>query len=216
MKRFILSLVVMAGITSATMAQSAQYEQAMTKNIGELDSSATFTPDALVQKAGLFERIAGAEKSQWQPYYYAAYCNVMSALMQQDKSKVDALADQAEVDITKAEQLEGNSSEISCIKSLIATARLTVDPMNRAAQYGPVSAQALEEGKKLNAENPRVYLLQGQALLFTPEAFGGSKTGGKALLEVALQKYAAFKPAGKLDPNWGEGYAKQLLQQASK
>jgi len=216
MKRFLLSLVVMAGISSATMAQSAQYEQTMAKNIGELDSTATFTPDALLQKAGLFERIGGAEKSQWQPYYYAAYCNVMSSLMQKDKSKVDGLADQAEADLTKAEQLNGNASEIACIKSLIATARLTVDPMNRGEQYGMISAKALEEGKQLNAENPRVYLLQGQALLYTPEAFGGSKTGGKALLEVALQKYAAFKPAGKLDPNWGEGYAKQLLQQASK
>ncbi|MFB6457518.1 hypothetical protein ACE38W_19765 [Chitinophaga sp. Hz27] len=211
MKRIFLSLLLIAGVTTATMAQSSQYQDAMTKNISDLDSSSTFKPDVLQQKANVFERIANAEKSQWQPYYYAAYCNIMSALMQQDKSKVDAMADQAENDLTLAEQLSPKNSEISCIKSLIATARLTVNPMERAAKYGPMAAQLLEEGKAFNPENPRVYLLQGQSLIYTPEQFGGSKEGGKKLLELALQKYSTFKPATTLDPVWGEGYAKGLL-----
>ncbi|MEJ7671851.1 MAG: hypothetical protein WKF59_03885 [Chitinophagaceae bacterium] len=53
--------------------------------------------------ANNFERIADAEKTQWLPYYYAAYCNVMNAFMEQDKTKVDAIADKAEELITKAE-----------------------------------------------------------------------------------------------------------------
>ncbi|NIG51955.1 hypothetical protein [Chitinophaga sp. Cy-1792] len=211
MKRIFLSLLMIAGVTTATMAQSAQYQDAMTKNISDLDSTSTFKPDVLQQKANVFERIANAEKTQWQPYYYAAYCNIMSALMQQDKSKVDAMADQAETDLTLADQLSPKNSEISCIKSLIATARLTVNPMDRAQKYGPMAAQLLEEGKTFNPENPRVYLLQGQSLIYTPEQFGGSKEGGKKLLELALQKYSSFKPATTLDPTWGEGYAKGLL-----
>jgi hypothetical protein len=87
--------------------------------------------------------------------------------------------------------------------------------MTRGQQYGPIAAQALEEAKSYNPENPRVYVLQGQSLLYTPEQFGGSKTQAKATFEVALQKFAAFKPATPLDPKWGEPYTKQLLQQAS-
>jgi len=186
----------------------------MRKNITELETSAAFTPTAMTEKAALFERIGDAEKTQWQPYYYAAYCNVMNALISTDRNKVDGLADQAEADLTKAEQMSAKNSEIACIKSLIATARLKVDPMNRGMQYGPIAAAALEEAKTYNPENPRVYLLQGQTLLFTPEQFGGSKEKAKTTFELALQKFAAFKPAGTLDPKWGEAYTRSLLEKA--
>ncbi len=216
MKRFFLSLLMIAGVYSATMAQSAQYEQVMSKNITELESPATFTPVAMTEKAALFERIGDAEKTQWQPYYYAAYCNVMNALMTTDRTKVDGLADKAEADITKAEQMSPKNSEISCIKSLIATARLKIDPMTRGQQYGPIAAAALEEAKTQNPENPRVYMLIGQSLYFTPEQFGGSKEKAKTLFELALQKFAAFKPANTLDPTWGEAYTRGLLKSATE
>jgi hypothetical protein len=41
--------------------------------------------------------------------------------------------------------------------------------------YGPEAQAMLDEAKKLNAENPRVYILEAQDKYFTPEQFGGSK-----------------------------------------
>ncbi len=46
--------------------------------------------------ANNFTRIADAEKTQWLPYYYAAYCYTMDALREQDVSKKDAIADKAD------------------------------------------------------------------------------------------------------------------------
>lgn len=216
MKRFFLAFLFTAGLGTAAMAQSAQYTDAMTKQTSDLDSSGTFTPDGLQQKANTFERIADAEKSQWLPYYYAAYAQVMQALTLQDKSQIDPLADRAEANLDKAEALSPKNSEIACIRSLVATARLTVDPMTRGMKYGPEAAAQLEQAASFNPENPRIYLLQGQSLLFTPEQWGGSKSKAKMTLEVALQKFAAFKPESSIAPHWGEPYTRKLLEQSQK
>lgn len=212
MKRIFLSLLFTGSLATAAMAQSAQYQDAMTKQTADLDSSGTFTPDGLQQKSNTFERIADAEKTQWLPYYYAAYMQVMQAFMLKDKSQIDPLADKAEANLDKADALNPKSSEIACIRSLVATARLTVDPMSRGMKYGAEAASLLEEAKAINPENPRVYMLQGQSLLFTPEQFGGSKSKAKTTLELALEKFAAFKPESSIAPHWGEAYTRKLLQ----
>ena len=214
MKRFLLSFLLLGAVATGAVAQSAQYQDAMKKQTGDLDSSSTFEPAALLAKANTFERIADAEKSQWLPYYYAAYCQVMLVFVNPDKSKIDELADKAALNLDKADALNPKNSEIACVRSLVASARLMVDPQTRGMKYGMEAGQQIELAKTYNPENPRVYMLLGQSLLFTPEQFGGSKTKAKANLEVALQKYAAFKPESDIAPHWGESYAKELLSKA--
>ncbi|WP_212000080.1 hypothetical protein [Chitinophaga sp. HK235] len=214
MKRLFLSLFLISGLATAAVAQSAQYQDAMLKQTGDLDSSRTFDSEALLAKANTFERIAEVEKTQWLPYYYAAYCQVMMCFVSQDKTKTDELADKASVNLDKAEALSSKNSEIACVRSLVASARLMVDPASRGMKYGMEAGQQIELAKTYNPENPRVYLLLGQSLLFTPEQFGGSKTKAKTMLETAMQKYAAFKSDSAIAPHWGEPYAKELLSKA--
>jgi hypothetical protein len=210
MKTMLFSLLL-TGIIYTASAQSEQYEAAMKQQVGLLDSASTYSAGGMQQLANTFERIAEAEKTQWLPYYYAAYCRVNEAYMAKDKGKVDGLADNALLNIEKAQALKGKDSEISCILSMIASARIGVDPMSRGPKYGPESGAHLEEAKQLNPENPRVYMLQGQALLYTPEAFGGSKTKAKETLELSLKKFTAFKPETPISPAWGEYYVKELV-----
>ncbi|MBW8686581.1 hypothetical protein [Chitinophaga rhizophila] len=213
MKRILFSICLSIGLVSAAMAQSTQYEGAMTRQVAMLDDSTNFAPDRLLEIANTFERIGAAEKTQWLPFYYASYCYVMSSFMQKDNDKVDDLADKAAVNIEQAEAISPENDEINCIKSLIATARIRVDPMNRGMKYGMESADLLVKANKINQENPRVYMLQGQSLFYTPEQFGGSKTEAKKKFEVAMQKFSSFKPASKIAPHWGEGYTRGLLAQ---
>lgn len=211
MKKMFFSLLLTGGMAMVASAQSEQFQEAMKQQVGMLDSSSTYSANGMQQLANTFERIAEAEKTQWLPYYYAAYCRVNEAYMAKDKSKVDGVADKALLNIEKAQALKGKDSEISCILSMIASSRIAVDPMTRGQKYGPESGAHLQEAKQLNPENPRVYMLEGQSLLYTPEAFGGSKTKAKEALELALKKYAAFKPESPIAPNWGEAYVKQLV-----
>ncbi|HEU4554876.1 MAG TPA: hypothetical protein VFS25_18650 [Chitinophaga sp.] len=215
MKQFLLLLLAVFA-TAAVKAQSPRYQDAMAKQVALLDQESSYNPQTMLDISNTFERIAAAEKTQWLPYYYAAYAQVMSALMTQDKDKIDGLADKAQANINKADSLQPNNDEVACIRSLIASSRIMVDPQTRGQEYGPESGMQIEKAKQINPENPRVYLLEGQALYYTPEQFGGDKKKAKEVLELALQKYAAFKPASSIAPHWGEAHAKDLLQQAGK
>ena len=97
----------------------------------------------LLDLANNFERIATAEKNQWLAYYYAALCQVNYTYMEQDKTKIDAIADKATELINKADALQPNNSEISCIKSMIASSHMMVNPMQRYMEYGPEASRLL-------------------------------------------------------------------------
>lgn len=215
MKKILPSIACLL-IVALADAQSEKYIKAMQANVARLDS--LYTSEAWTDAANTFQRIADAEKTQWLPYYYAALGNVMSGLMMSSNSsasadKIDPLADKAQALLAKAEELSKENSDIYCIKKMIATMRLTVDPMNRYMTYGPQAAEALQKAKSLNPGNPRVYLLEGQDKLFTPEEFGGSKTEAKTLFEESLKKYDSYKPESDIHPQWGKSQVLYFLGQ---
>ncbi len=125
--------------------------------------------------------------------------------------KTDPIADKAEKLLNKAEELSKDNSEIFIVKKMIATLRLIGDAMNRYMVYGPEAAAALKKAKELNPENPRIYLMEAQDKVHTPEQFGGSKAEAKVLFETAVKKYEAFKPESSIHPSWGLDQAKYYL-----
>jgi hypothetical protein len=137
----------------------------------------------------------------------------MSTFIEKDNDKVDVLADKAAADIEQAERLSSQNDEINCVKSLIASSRIRVDPPSRGMKYGTEAATLLQQAYQINAENPRIYMLQGQSLFYTPEQFGGSKSEAKKKFEIALQKFSSFKPVSNIAPHWGEKYTQNVLSQ---
>ena len=211
MKKSILFLSVMF-VCVSSFAQSERYMSAMKANITAIDTSFK-NPQNLLSLANNFERIALAEKNQWLPYYYAAFCQVNYSYMEQDKSKVDAIADKATSMINKADSLQPDNSEICCIKSMIASSHMMVNPMQRYMEYGPVSSAQLENAMQLDPANPRPYYLKGQGLKYTPEQFGGGCKTASEVLQTAMEKYAAFKPASEIAPNWGKQRTEMILNE---
>lgn len=208
MKKF-LFLVTLSLIMVTSFAQSEKYIKAMEKLVPAVDT--LWNADGLRELANSFERIGDAEKTQWLPYYYAALTRVNAGYalsmnsggMSSSADKTDPEADYADKMLAKAEALSQNNSEIYIVKKLIATLRLLADPMNRYMTYGPAASAALETAKKLNPDNPRVYLLEASDKINTPEQYGGSKEEGKKILEEAVKKYEAFKPESNIHPTWG-------------
>ena len=211
MKKIMLSAVILL-LSTLVFAQSEKFTTAMKKNLAALDSSFKSPPNLLIV-ANNFERIASAEKSQWLPYYYAAFCQVNYGFIQQDKSKTDGYADKAAELIAKADSLSPNNSEISCIKSMIASCHMMVDPAQRWMEYGKESSSNLEAAISQDPNNPRPYYLKGQGLRYTPEQFGGGCKTAKPELQSALDKYAVFKPSSELAPDWGRQRTEMLLNE---
>ena len=197
-------------LSVCSFAQSEKYVAAMKKNLAGMDSSFR-NPADLVKLANSFERIATAEKTEWLPYYYAAFCQVNAGFMEQDKAKTDGIADKANELIKKADSLAPNNSEISCIKSMIASCHMMVNPQERWQQYGAESSSNMEAAMKQDPANPRPYFLKGQGLKYTPEQFGGGCATAKPQLQIALEKYNIFKPASEIHPDWGKQIVEKLI-----
>ena len=210
MKKLII-VAVLLSLSFLSFSQSDKYVAAMKKNIAAIDTSFK-NPANLLILANNFERIAAAEKNQWLAYYYAAFCEVNYGFMEQDKDKVDGFADKATDLITKADSLMPNNSEVSCIKSMIASCHMMVNPMQRWQEYGAESNGNMEKAMEQDPSNPRPYYLKGQGLKYTPEQFGGGCKTAKPALQTALDKYDAFKPASELSPSWGKQQVEMLIK----
>lgn len=208
-------VMLLTAISIASFSQSDKYIAAMKNNIAAIDSSFR-NPANLLGLANNFERIATAEKNQWLAYYYAAYCQVNYGFMEQDKTKTDGIADKATLLIAKADSLAPKNSEISCIKSMIASCHMMVNPMQRYMQYGQESTTNMEDAMEQDPTNPRPYLLKGQSLKYTPEQFGGGCKTAIPELQTALNKFATFKAASDLHPVWGKQRVEQLMNECKQ
>ena len=215
----VLFTVMTIGILSTAFSQSEKFVKAMESKISMLDS--VKTADGWKEIANAFERIAEAEKTQWLPYYYAAYCQVMGGTYSLpmdgsfgDNSAItDPVADKADQLIGKAETLTAANSEIFCVKKMIASLRMMGNAMSRYMTEGAKAAEALARAKEMNANNPRVYILEAQDKFYTPEQYGGSKEEAKKLFEKAKELFMTSKPGSSIEPQWGMSQVMYFLSQ---
>jgi hypothetical protein len=204
MKSILFSLLLFAGLTS--MAQSDRYTETMKKNLVLFDSAKTTADYQAV--ANTFERIGDAEKTQWLPYYYAglslstAGWNDPNLDKDANSTRINGLCDKAEI-------IEKNA-EIYALRNMSATQQMMVDPQNRWQTYGQQASAALESGLKLDPDNPRLYYLQGESVMNTPDAFGGGKAKAKPIFEKAIELFKKQHPKS-LYPDWGEVRAEEEL-----
>ncbi|MNL53532.1 hypothetical protein D3C87_1767880 [compost metagenome] len=87
--------------------------------------------------------------------------------------------------------------------------------MNRWQADGEKFTGYLQSAKSINAENPRIYYLEGSSLFFTPEEYGGGKKVAKPMLEKAQQKFTVFKPETAIHPDWGKMETEWMLSQTN-
>ena len=218
MKKFFFVCLTFMTMTTA-FSQSEKYISAMEAKVTMLDSATT--PDVLKEMANTFERIANAEKTQWLPFYYAAYCNVMAGTfsLPQDGSFgdntviTDPYADKAEALLNKAIEIAKGNTEIYCVQKMIHGLRMMGNAMARFMTEGPQAEAALAKAKEANAGNPRIYILEAQDKFYTPEQFGGSKAEAKILFEKAQNLFETYKPESSIHPNWGLPTTKYFLSQ---
>jgi hypothetical protein len=169
------------------------------------------TGDAAELKAlaAKLERAATVAPADWLPRYYQAYALLIHVFQSKEEDdKKDAALDQAEAALAKARQLKGDESELLTLQAYLYQARLGVSPMLRSMKYSRMVTETVTQAKKANPANPRPYLVEANNVYYTPSMFGGGAEVARPLYEAAKAKYAAFKPANALVPNWGE---RQLL-----
>ena len=100
-----LLLIAATLITTVAFSQSESYSKKMKQNLQLMDSARS--AQDFIDLSASFERVGDAEKTQWLPYYYAAYANYLTGWIdpKADKDKVGAKS--ADL-LAKAEALETN------------------------------------------------------------------------------------------------------------
>lgn len=207
----IIFLSVLLSYAHLSFANDPKYSEAMAKNI-----QTVYTAQAIPElqtAVNTLERIGAAEKTKWEPYYYAAFGYIMMATREPDGVKKDAYLDQATAAIGKAKTIQANESEIVALEGFVHMIRVTVDPASRGQQYSGLAMQTFGKASALNPENPRALALQAQMQYGTAKFLGAPTTEACSTLHAALEKFDSYKSANPLSPQWGREMALKLKKE---
>jgi hypothetical protein len=205
-----LVITVFLASSSCFTSANGRYEEQMIKAIASIYKADTATE--FMPAINTFERIAAAEKTKWEPYYYASFGYLMMATREQEGSKKDLLLDQAQDALKNASALAPAESEVVALEGFILMMRVTVDPAARGPQVSGQAFAAFSKAVMLNPGNPRALALMAQMQLGTAKFFNmpateACETAGKA---AGLFDAPVSNP---LAPSWGKQMNEALLAQ---
>jgi hypothetical protein len=209
MKKIILSIAILL-TTLAGMSQGKEYSAAMGEAIGQYASCKSIDDfQALGNRFGL---IANAEKAEWLPLYYQAHCYIIMSFMEPtDAVKKDSYLDVAEKSITKMIELAPKESEVYALQSMLYSARLVVNPMERGQKYGALSGQAVGMALGLDANNPRAKFIKLRNDMGTAQFFGKDPKEFCPQASDLLANWDNYKAKSPLYPAWGKSQVAQIV-----
>jgi len=195
-------------IVPTALFAADKYTEQMTRSISAIYKAKTA---AEYQEAiNTLERIGNAEKTKWEPFYYASFGYILLAT-EAENVKKDAILDQAQAALDKAGAIRTEDSEIIALEGFITMIRLTVDPATRGPQYSMKAMQSFGHAVALNGNNPRALALMAQMQFGTAQFFQQKPVEACASASKALEIFAATTPADPLAPAWGKEMTEGLL-----
>jgi len=222
MKKLLITLAFAAASLGATAqatsgpAAAPAVPAGYAEQLGATIAQVMHTGDAaeLQALAAKLERAATVAPADWLPRYYQAYALVISSFVSKESGAAkDQLLDRAEAALAQALRLKGDESEVLTLHAYLYQARLSIEPAVRGQQYSAKVLEAVDQAEALNPANPRPYLIEANNVYFTPAAFGGGAATARPQYEQAKARFAAFRPASPLAPNWGQEQLLSRLQQ---
>lgn len=209
MKTIILFFGVIISIS--TFASDEKYFAQMGKQVQAVYTAKTI--DEYQVAVNAFDRIASAEKTKWEPFYYSGFGNIMMAIAEMEGSKKDSYLDLALTAIEKGKQLVPEESELVALEGFVHMIRVTVDPATRGQKFSGLSMQTFSKAIGMNPKNPRALSLLAQMQLGTARFFNQPPTEA---CETARKAAAIFESAAEsenpLAPRWGKEMNLGVLQ----
>jgi hypothetical protein len=206
-----ITLLLIAFVFDVASANDARYEEAMAKNIEVVYNAKT--TDELQQAVNQLDRVGSAEKTKWEPFYYAAFGYIMMANQSSEAAKKDAYLDQAIVELEKASSIRSDESEIVTLEGFVSLIRVTVNPAARGQQYTGLAGQSFRKALTLNPQNPRALALLAQMQFGTAKFFNAPFDEACGTTRRALEKFSSYRSANAFAPAWGKAMTEGLLTQ---
>lgn len=180
----LITTILLICTAAFTFAQNGDYSARLDVSVKKLDQAKSVADFQALEKT--FVQMGNARKTEWLPYYYAAFCNAkIGFLLQDDGEKIEPYSLRGEAQIKKSESLaKGDSrvlAEIYVVQAMIYRTRVFISPMTMGREFGPLSDQFLKKAQKLDAANPRAIYLEAWTKYYTPKLWGGDKDLAKEL-----------------------------------
>ncbi|MFP4470469.1 MAG: hypothetical protein ACLFPE_07285 [Bacteroidales bacterium] len=204
--------ILMMMVSVMLNAGNPEYEQAMGEALKQY--AACNSTDEFRQAANRFTLIAQAENSEWLPLYYYAHCYIIMSFMEEEKDAAvrDALLDEAEESLIRAEKLAPDEDEIFALRGFVYTARLVIDPMNRGQQYSALSEQMLGKALAIDPQNPRAQYMQIANQMGTASFFGQDISVYCTKAKELFEQWDQFPVDSALHPAWGKDQLSELMK----
>jgi hypothetical protein len=206
-KTLLIALAV--SFTMAVYSQSTSLDQAIREGLIQVDSAKTV--ENLRDAVNSLQRITMAAPDRWEALYHYAYAQITLSFRESDAATRDKILDQAEANINKALELNGDKSELHTLMGLLYQARIVVDG-SRGMEYSQKAAEMFGRAMGENPRNPRAQSLMGQNIYYTPEGFGGGCTNAMPNLLAANELFAKEDRSSALMPHWGNKTNLQLIE----
>jgi hypothetical protein len=207
MKTLKISVLLLIG--TVAFANNDKYVETMQKNIKAVYTVNTI--DDLQGAVNTLIRIGDAEKTKWEPFYYASFGYIMMATRVNDGAKKDSYLDLAKTVLDKAAAIQPNDSEIVALEGFIHMIRVTVDPASRGPQYSMLSMQTFGKALAINPNNPRALGLMAQMQLGTAQFFKQDASEACATARQALPLFDL--PVTGFAPQWGKEMTQSVVAQ---
>ena len=211
MKTVKLLSVIMLALSFGAFAKN-DYQSAMSNAIEKMAEARDVI--SLVESANQFEMISKVETKEWLPLYYHALSYVRISFMSKESADArDAYLDKAQGSIDKMLEINDKESEIFALQSMLHTARLVIDPMNRGQSMMVKSGVAISKALELDPNNPRAsYLLLSNEV-------GQAQFFGKDIAEYCYRinhlnnNWEELEEGKEFYPTWGKGQTQELANQ---
>lgn len=204
----VLVIIIACFLSNVSFAQSSSYLNQMEQAVTAFDHVGS--PASYKACVAQFEQVHIAFPNEWLPLYYTALLKSKMAMLKMGAS--DPLADEAIALIQEAKKIQIND-ELLCAESLVYTTKMAIKPFVRWVSMEHKIKAPLAAVKKINKENPRVYVLEALLHYRMPSFLGGGCDKAYPIGVVAMQKLLQQAKQARpfILPHWGQGLITDML-----
>ena len=201
----LLGLILSFNVTAQT-----QYEKGMDKAFSLWKSQKN---TAAVQ---LFERIAGAEKENWLPSYYAATILIIDGFSIRDESALKAHLNKAQALLDQASAISERNPEILITQAMLHTVYVAFDGQKYGMTLSPKNSQLYSKALAIAPNNPRVVLAKAQWDMGAAKFFGQSTAPFCKEIKRSMTLFQKEEKKAMYHPFGGIERAQEAMKECGK
>jgi tetratricopeptide (TPR) repeat protein len=165
----------------------------------------SYNKDLLLKAKSIFETAASEDKTNPLPLYYITYTDyklLEMSLKGSDKEQFEKYYTEAEKNGLQLSETKGIESEGKTLLAAIYMIKIANNPMS-AVSLAQQILDLLDDAERLDASNPRVYIIRGSMKYNMPSMFGGSFEAAADNFRKSVSLFEKEEISDSLRPSWG-------------